>query len=98
MVAPESNPEPASTDLRMQKRFVLIPCLVWLLVGACATHPVHYATFGAVDQDASGIVEWHEFSTAYPKASPRSFMEADQNKDGEIAPQEWEIYIERFAP
>ncbi len=82
----------------MRKYTRLWPCLSLLAVLACATHPVHYAEFDAVDHDASGTIEWHEFKAIYPEASPKSFLEADRNKDGEITPDEWATYIERFAP
>ena len=82
----------------MLKPANLIPLLGLLAMIACAAHPVHFAEFEAVDRDASGIIEWSEFKTAYPEASPKSYMEADQNKDGEITPKEWEAYIQRFAP
>ncbi|MGD9097306.1 MAG: hypothetical protein PVF97_04415 [Desulfobacterales bacterium] len=82
----------------MRRPTNLIRCLPLLAMLACAKHPVHHATFDAVDQDASGIVEWHEFQAAYPEATPKSFLEADQNKDGDITPEEWEAYIQRFAP
>lgn len=82
----------------MYPQLLITAVMVWLLAGACAPHPVHHAPFAAVDQDASGVIEWHEFSPAYPEASPKSFLEADRNKDGEITPAEWETYMQRFAP
>ena len=82
----------------MLKSAHLISFLCLLAMIGCAAHPVQYAEFEAVDQDASGIIEWYEFKAAYPEASPKSYIEADQNKDGEITPKEWEAYIQRFAP
>ncbi len=82
----------------MRIRNKLIQYLPLLAMLACAKHPVHHAAFEAVDQDGSGIIEWHEFQQAYPDASPKSFLEADKNKDGDITPEEWETYIQRFTP
>ncbi|MBL0713041.1 MAG: hypothetical protein JJV98_05010 [Desulfosarcina sp.] len=82
----------------MIKPSMLITVLAILLVVGCASDPVHYAEFGAVDRDESDIVEWYEFKAFYPQASPKSFMEADQNKDGEISADEWHDYIERYRP
>ena len=83
---------------RMRMPAKLFRCLPLLAMLACAKHPVHHAPFEAVDQDASGIIEWHEFQKAYPEASPKSFLEADQNKDGEITPEEWAAYMENYPP
>ncbi len=82
----------------MTSRFAFISALALLLMAGCASDPVHYAAFDEVDTDTSGIVEWYEFKKVYPEASPKSFMEADQDKDGDISPKEWETYIERYAP
>ncbi len=82
----------------MLKPVNLIPFLCLLAMIACAAHPVHYAEFEGVDHDASGLIEWYEFKAAYPEASPKSYMEADQNKDGEITPKEWEAYMQNFPP
>ena len=72
--------------------------LALLVLLGCASNPVHYAVFEQVDHDKSGMIEWYEFKAIYPEASPKSFMEADRNKDGQITPEEWEAYIERYAP
>lgn len=82
----------------MTMRLRRLPILVLLLLIGCASDPVHYAEFTNVDHDESGVIEWYEFKAAYPEASPKSFLEADRNKDGRITPGEWEAYIERYAP
>ncbi|MDJ0720368.1 MAG: hypothetical protein QNJ04_01990 [Desulfobacterales bacterium] len=82
----------------MRRPTKLFRCLPLLAMLACAQHPVHHATFDAVDQDDSGTIEWREFKETYPEASPKSYLEADKNKDGDVAPGEWEAYIQRFAP
>ncbi len=82
----------------MNMRLRRLPHLVLLLLIGCASDPVHYEKFNNVDHDESGVIEWYEFKAAYPEASPKSFLEADRNKDGRITPEEWEAYIERYAP
>ncbi len=84
--------------MHLLKRGLVIPGLTLLMTMACAAQPVQYAPFEAVDHDGSGIVEWYEFKKAYPEATPKSFLEADLNKDGDLTPEEWETYMERFAP
>ncbi len=84
--------------MRLRKRAKLIRYLPLLAMMACATNPVHHAEFEAVDHDASGIIEWYEFKKTYPEATPKSFMEADKNKDGEITPEEWAAYMENYPP
>ncbi|MDJ0666074.1 MAG: hypothetical protein QNJ61_02325 [Desulfobacterales bacterium] len=77
----------------------LSTALAILLIAGCASTPVvHYAPFGEVDQDESGIIEWYEFKAVYPDASPKSFLEADRDKNGEISPEEWEAYMEDYRP
>ncbi len=82
----------------MKRRLKRLLLTAQLLLIGCASDPVHYVDFNNVDHDESGEIEWYEFKAAYPEASPKSFMEADRNKDGRITPEEWEAYIERYAP
>ncbi len=82
----------------MKTQRKLLTHLALLLLVGCASDPVHYAAFSDVDHDESGKIEWYEFKAAYPEASPKSFLEADRNKDGWITPEEWRAYIERYAP
>ena len=76
----------------------LSAALTILLIAGCASTPVHHAPFGEVDQDESGIIEWYEFKAVYPDASPKSFFEADLDKNGELTPEEWETYMEDYPP
>ena len=69
-----------------------------LLLAACATLPPYNAAFSEVDRDHDGIIEWREFQGYYPDADPKTFLEADRNKDGEITPAEWRSYIEAQQP
>lgn len=98
MVTPITNPESSAVDDRMKTRFKLFPHLALLLIIGCASDPVHYAAFSNVDHDTSGAIEWYEFKAVYPEASPKSFMEADQDKDGAITPEEWDAYMENYPP
>lgn len=83
----------------MLKSTRLIAALALLLIAGCFSTPVvYYAPFDEVDQDESGIIEWYEFKAVYPDASPKSFLEADQDKNSEITPEEWEAYMEDYPP
>ena len=82
----------------MPKSPSLVALLVILWIFGCATTVVHHAAFGEIDQDDSGIIEWYEFKAAYPDASPKSFFEADLDKNGELSPEEWETYMEDYPP
>jgi hypothetical protein len=64
------------------------------LLAACASLPPYDAAFSEVDRDHDGIIEWREFQGYYPDADPKSFLEADRNKDGDITPDEWRSYID----
>ena len=83
----------------MLKSAPLLVALASLWIAGCAAKPVvHHAAFGEIDQDDSGLIEWYEFKAVYPEASPKSFLEADQDKDGELTPKEWETYMEDYPP
>jgi hypothetical protein len=84
--------------MKMPKAPSLVALLVILWIFGCATPVVHHAAFGEIDQDDSGIIEWYEFKAAYPDASPKSFFEADLDKNGELSPEEWETYMEDYPP
>ncbi len=83
----------------MPKPSTLIAALVILWITGCSSTPVvHNASFSEIDQDDSGIIEWYEFKAFYPEASPKSFLEADLDKNGDITPVEWEAYMENYPP
>ena len=69
-----------------------------VLLAACASLPPHDAPFAKIDRDQDGIIEWREFQGYYPDADPKSFLEADGNKDGDITPDEWRVYREAQQP
>jgi hypothetical protein len=79
----------AGTPMRKSIAVVVVPVLLW----ACASLPTYTAPFADVDSNGDGVVEWREFKTFYPDADAKAFLEADQNKDGEITPDEWESFV-----
>ena len=68
--------------------------LMTTLLAACASLPPYNAPFAEIDTNGDGIIEWREFKTRYPETDAKAFLEADQNKDGDITPDEWQAYIE----
>jgi hypothetical protein len=76
------------------KRAPFVIILVIALLASCANFPPYNAAFSEVDQDHDGIVEWREFQGHYPDADPKTYLEADRNKDGDISPDEWRFFIE----
>jgi len=80
----------------MRAFFVILTAAA--LLAACATAPRYNAAFAEVDQDQDGIIEWREFQGYYPDADPKTFLEADGSKDGDITPEEWRLFIETQPP
>lgn len=72
--------------------------MVIALLVSCAALPPYNAAFSEVDQDHDGIIEWREFQGYYPDADPKTFLEADQSKDGDISLDEWRLFIETQQP
>jgi hypothetical protein len=63
-------------------------------LAACASLPRYDAAFSAVDQNHDALIEWWEFEAAYPNADPKTFLEADHNKDGQVTAEEWQYYAD----
>lgn len=68
------------------------------VVTACTSLPRYTASFSEVDQNRDAAIEWREFKTRYPDADPKAFMAADQNKNGDITPDEWQFFVETQTP
>ncbi len=84
-------------QIKMKHHFFSI-LIAAVLLAACASLPPYDAAFSDIDQDHDGIIEWREFQAYYPNADPKTFLEADRNKDGDITPDEWRAYIEVQEP
>ena len=65
---------------------------------ACASLPRYNAPFAEIDQDGDGVIEWWEFRTHFPDTDPKTFLEADRNKNGEISLEEWKFFVETHGP
>ena len=84
----------SGSTMRKSITLAVISALLW----ACASLPTYTAPFSDVDTNGDGIIEWREFKTFYPDADAKAFLEADQNKDGEITPDEWKSFVESQSP
>ena len=60
---------------------------------ACMAIPHYDAAFSAVDTNRDAVIEWREFKAYYPEAEPKSFLEADHDKNGDVSSQEWQAFI-----
>jgi len=80
------------------KHAALIITMLTALLAACAALPPYNAAFSEVDLDHDGVIAWREFQTYYPDADPKTFLEADRSKDGDISPDEWRFFIETQQP
>lgn len=69
-----------------------------VLLTACASLPRYTAPFSEVDHNSDGVIEWQEFKAHYPDSDAKAFLEADRNKNGEIAPDEWQFFVETQRP
>ena len=72
-------------------------CLIMALaavLSACAALPRYDAAFATLDQNRDAVIEWWEFEAVYPDADPKTFLEADHSKDGQITAEEWQYYTD----
>jgi hypothetical protein len=80
----------------MRKLWLIV--IAAILLTACASLPRYTAPFSEVDHNGDGVIEWQEFKAHYPDSDARAFLEADRNKNGEIAPDEWQFFVETHMP
>jgi hypothetical protein len=63
------------------------------ILTACTALPRYEAAFSAIDGNQDQVVEWHEFKAYFPSADPKTFLQADHDKDGNITREEWQSFI-----
>jgi hypothetical protein len=63
------------------------------VLAACISLPRYEAAFAAIDTNRDAVIEWREFKTYYPEADPKSFLEADDDKNGDISAEEWQRFL-----
>ena len=80
----------------MMRRPLLI--LIVATLTACSSTQRYAASFGDVDGNRDGVIEWREFNTYFPGADPKAFLEADHNKDSDVTDEEWWRYTENHPP
>lgn len=68
-------------------------CAVFLV--ACYGSAPVKPSFSELDSDGNNRVEWREFHERIPESTPKGFLEADLDKDGQIRPEEWQVLLEK---
>lgn len=68
------------------------------VLAACISLPHYEAAFATIDSNGDTVIEWREFKTYYPEADPKSFLEADQDKNGDISAEEWQRFLNTQGP
>lgn len=75
------------------KRFLLASAFILVSAGPLAAG----AEFGRMDTNGDGVVNWEEFSAAYPSMREPAFTAIDANKDKQMTHEEWHMFTNRHG-
>ncbi|MFV0422903.1 calcium-binding protein [Oleidesulfovibrio sp.] len=75
------------------KRLLLASAFILISAGPLAAGE----EFGRMDTNGDGVVNWEEFSAAYPSMREPAFAAIDTNNDKQMSHEEWHMFRDRHG-